>query len=154
MFDVVLQSTLFMDLQCNLVCSSLSFYVMLLQLIVSLCNPQISEALSKRRAPGGCRTHGFPPSLVLATLLSSQGFMRMSVPLLKVGVYSMLHNLFCLYFAEATVTCTHVSVQGGRRIQSSLTLCLIKADTPGAGAALIFCPCLPKVHTHSPTDKA
>lgn len=67
----------------------------------------------------------------------------------KGGCAFILHNLFCVYLTEAVFTCSHVSVQGGRRIQSSLTLCLIRADTPGAGAALIFCPCLPKVHTLS-----
>lgn len=51
-----------------------------------------------------------------------------------------------MYLAEAV---SHGSVQDGRRIRSSLTLCLIRADTPGAGEALIFCPCLPKVHTHT-----
>lgn len=44
-------------------------------------------------------------------------------------------------------------VQGGRRILSSLILCLMRADTPGAGAALIFCLCLPKVHMHTHSHK-
>lgn len=35
--------------------------------------------------------------------------------------------------------------QVGRRILWSLTLCLMRAGIPGAGAARIFCPCSPKV---------
>ena len=114
---------------------------------VPLCDFQTSEAWSKRRAPGGCHTHGFPLSLVLVTLLSLQVFMRMLVQLLKVGVHLCCATFFCIYLVKAAFTCSHASVQGGRRIQSSLTLYLIRVDTPGAGAALIFCPCLPKVHT-------
>lgn len=40
-------------------------------------------------------------------------------------------------------------VQAGRRIQLSLILCLMRADTHGVGAALIFCLCLPKVNKHA-----
>lgn len=78
---------------------------------MSQCDFQISEVLLKRRAPGGCHTHGFPLSLVLAMLLSSQVFMRMLVPLLKVGVFPVLHDIFLqIYLAEAWALCTHVSV--------------------------------------------
>lgn len=40
----------------------------------------------------------------------------------------------------------------GRRILWSLTRCLMRADTPGAGGALISCPCLPKVDLHVRTQ--
>lgn len=64
---------------------------------VSLCDFQISEVWSKRRAPGGCHTHGFPLSLVLVMLLSLQAFMRTLVPLLKVGVHLCCVIFFCLF---------------------------------------------------------
>lgn len=80
---------------------------------VSLCDFQISEVWSKRRAPGGCHTRGFPLSLVLVMLLSLQVFMRMLVLLLKVGVHLScitffayiwlklcLHVLMCLFRVE------------------------------------------------------
>lgn len=44
--------------------------------------------------------------------------------------------------------CVFIIIQVGRRILWSLTLCLMRADTPGAGGALIFCQCLPKVDMH------
>lgn len=70
-----------------LIYKSCLFNTVLTFLPVSLFDPQISEALSKRKAPGGCRTHGFPLSLVLVMLRSSQAFMRTLVPWPKVGVH-------------------------------------------------------------------
>lgn len=70
---------------------------------VSLCDFQTSEAWSKRRAPGGCHTHGFPLSLVLVMLLSLQVFMRMLVRLLKVSVH-----ICCLTFVGQTWSCVYM----------------------------------------------
>ncbi len=56
------------------------------------------------------------------------------------------HVCFCITF-----TCVNLfhhlflCLQAGRRIQWSLILCLMRADIPGVGEALIYYPCLLKV---------
>lgn len=75
----------------------------------------------------------------------------MLVQLLKVFyLYISISRAQCVCVGLSLCFC--VCFQAGRKTQWSLTQCLMRADTPGAGAVLIFCQCLPKVQKCADLD--